>query len=68
MHLLVRLPTGLRDVDALAGAYRLGLGGRALSTLAVRADPGQALLLSFTNIPAELASREAIRMRLALIG
>jgi GntR family transcriptional regulator/MocR family aminotransferase len=68
MHLLVRLPAGLRDVDALAGAYRQGLGGRALSTLAMRADPGQALLLSFTNIPAELAPREASRMRQALIG
>ena len=51
MHLVLRLPPGRSDIDAAASLYAHGLGGRALSTLAIRADPGQALLLSFTDCP-----------------
>lgn len=68
MHLVLRLPPGQRDVDAAAKLYAHGLGGRALSTLAIRADPGQALLLSFTNIPADQAAQHASRVRAALLG
>lgn len=68
MHLVLRLPPGWRDIDAAARAYGQGLGGRALSTLAIRADPGPALLLSFTNIPAGLAGPHAVRLRRALLA
>jgi GntR family transcriptional regulator/MocR family aminotransferase len=68
MHLVLRLPPGQRDVDAAARLYAHGLGGRALSTLAIRADPGQALLLSFTNIPADRADHHAGLVRAALLG
>ena len=68
MHLVLRLPPGRSDIDAAASLYAHGLGGRALSTLAIRADPGQALLLSFTNVPAEQAAQHAARVRQALLG
>jgi GntR family transcriptional regulator / MocR family aminotransferase len=67
MHVVLRLPPGWSDVEAAAGLYAAGLAGRALSTLAIRSDPGQALLLSFTNIPAEQAVQHAERLRRVLL-
>jgi GntR family transcriptional regulator / MocR family aminotransferase len=66
MHLLAYLRHHERDVTVAQRANSHGLAVSALSRWSVKNDCGQALLLSFTNIPEELALREAKRLEQAI--
>lgn len=68
MHLLARLPPGLSDVEVIGRATQAGHAGRALSAMAVRADPGQGLLLGFTGLPAEQARPEVEHLRRTILS
>jgi len=59
MHLLLRLPPGTDDVALARRAAEAGLGPVPLSIWSVEADRSPALMLSFTNIPAEAAGEQA---------
>ncbi len=50
MHLMIRMPEGLDDQDAARRALASGLAPTALSALSIAHDPGQGLLLGFTNV------------------
>jgi GntR family transcriptional regulator/MocR family aminotransferase len=66
MHLMIRLPRGLDDQDAARRALAVGLAPTALSGLAIAHDPGQGLLLGFTNVREEDAARLVDRLVLVL--
>jgi len=66
MHLLARFADSRSDVDMVARANACGLEPTALSLWRVDRDCGQALLLSFTNIPAERAAEIAKRLKQAI--
>lgn len=67
MHLLAHLEShSPRDVELARRAREHGLAVAALSPWSVAHDCGQGLLLSFTNIPAEHARREVLRLDRAL--
>jgi GntR family transcriptional regulator / MocR family aminotransferase len=51
MHLLVRFPDPVNDVDLTRRAAEAGLAPTPLSSLAVAHDCGQGLLVGFTNVP-----------------
>ena len=67
MHVLAHLPKGTDDVALVARAQARGLSPNALSPLAVEAACAPALLLSFTNLPAEDAPR-AVRQLAAVLA
>jgi GntR family transcriptional regulator/MocR family aminotransferase len=68
MHVIGRIP-GQRNDVALAGrAQRAGLAPFPLSSCAIGPSTDSGLLLSFTNVPAEAATREAQRLHHALVG
>jgi GntR family transcriptional regulator/MocR family aminotransferase len=68
MHVIGRIP-GCRDDVALAAcAQRAGLRPFPLSSCSFGRRVDLGLLLSFTNIPAELAEREARRLHQAIAG
>jgi GntR family transcriptional regulator/MocR family aminotransferase len=67
MHLLVRLPAGVDDGDVARRALAVGLAPMALSGLAIAHDPGQALLLGFTNVREEEA-RSLVARLVQLVG
>ncbi len=66
MHLLLRLPDGSDDVAMAAAAWKHGLAARALSSLALQAGAGRALLLGFASLPEASADAAASRLRAAL--
>ena len=67
MHLMVRLAKGVDDQDAARRAWAAGLAPTALSGLAIAHEPGQGLLLGFTNVgeadAAELVERLVAAVR-----
>ncbi|MCK6449892.1 MAG: PLP-dependent aminotransferase family protein [Alphaproteobacteria bacterium] len=65
MHLMARLD-GDDDVTAVGKALSYVLAPEALSRMAIEADCGRALLLSFTNIPAQQAQAQARRLKEAI--
>jgi GntR family transcriptional regulator/MocR family aminotransferase len=62
MHLLLRLPPGTDDMVLARKAAEEGLGPVPLSLWSMEADCGPGLVLSFTNIPAEDAGKQACRL------
>jgi GntR family transcriptional regulator / MocR family aminotransferase len=62
MHLLLRLPPGTDDVALARKAAGAGLGPVPFSIWSMEADSGPGLVLSFTNIPAEAAGKQAHRL------
>jgi GntR family transcriptional regulator/MocR family aminotransferase len=66
MHLIARPKCRLADAELVRRARLVGLAPKELSAFYAKADAASGLLLSFTNIPAEQASREAARLREAL--
>ena len=66
MHVLAPLPQGTDDVALVARAQAQGLSPTALSPLVIEAACAPALLLSFTNLPAEEAPR-AVRTLASLL-
>ena len=65
MHLLARFPGADDDSVLSKHAERAGLAATALSSLAMAHDPGQGLLLSFTNVAA--ADADALVARLVTV-
>ena len=63
MHLLLRFPDPVNDVDLTRRAAEAGLAPTPLSSLAVAHDCGQGLLVGFTNVPDSEA--EGLAQRLA---
>jgi GntR family transcriptional regulator/MocR family aminotransferase len=68
MHLVLRLRPGLHTAAMIERIDHYGLAARPLSTFAVEADPGQALLLGFTNLPTESARYQVSRLRDAVLS
>ena len=66
MHLVVRLPRGVRDVELARKARDAGLAVEALSGRAVRHRSDQGLLLGFTNIAETEAVEICRRLDLAI--
>jgi GntR family transcriptional regulator/MocR family aminotransferase len=66
MHLLARFPRCTSDTDWVARARNHGLAPDPLSRWRVERDPGQGLLMSFTNIPADRAGTAASRLKQAI--
>ena len=66
MHLLARFPEGGSDTVLAKRAAAAGLAPSALSSLTLAHDPGQGLLLGFTNIAAGDAPAMAARLATAL--
>jgi GntR family transcriptional regulator / MocR family aminotransferase len=66
MHLLAYLRDPEQDVTVAQRANSHGLAVTALSRASVQGDCGQGLLLSFTNIPAASARKEAKKLEQAL--
>lgn len=65
MHLIARLKAE-RDEPLVTKAMMQGLAPEALSRMAIERDCGQALMLSFTNIPPEQAPAMARRLKDAI--
>ena len=68
MHVIGRIAEQRNDVALAARAQRAGLAPFPLSSCAVGRSTDSGLLLSFTNVPAEAAGREAQRLHDALVG
>ena len=66
MHLLALCPKGSDDVALAAKAAAAGLGPVALTPWAVKARCPPGLVMSFANIPAARAAREAAALARAL--
>ena len=66
MHLLARFPEGGSDTVLAKRAAAAGLAPSALSSLTMAHDPGQGLLLGFTNIAVGDAPAMAARLATAL--
>jgi GntR family transcriptional regulator/MocR family aminotransferase len=66
MHLLARFADCRSDLDLAARARARGLAPAALSLWNIQSNCGQGLLLSFTNIPQEIALDVAIRLQQAI--
>ncbi len=66
MHLLARFEDGQSDLELAARATVHGLAPAPLSPWRVEKDCGQALLLSFTNIPVERALEMATHLKQAI--
>jgi GntR family transcriptional regulator / MocR family aminotransferase len=67
MHVIARIAEQQNDVALVARAQRAGLAPFPLSSCAVGRSTDSGLLLSFTNVPAEAAVREAQRLHHALV-
>jgi GntR family transcriptional regulator / MocR family aminotransferase len=68
MHVIARIAGQRSDVALAACAQRAGLAPFPLSSCATGRSTDSGLLLSFTNVPAEAAGREAQRLHHALFG
>lgn len=68
MHLIAYLTGNETDVDFARAANAHGLAPSALSRWAIERNCDQGLLLSFTNIPTQSATREAKRLERAIFG
>lgn len=66
MHLIARFPGTGDDTELARRAAAAGLAPMALSAQAVAHDPGQGLLLSFTNIAARDAEDAAANLAAAI--
>ena len=66
MHLLARFAGEVSDVAMVRQAMACGLAPTPLSSMAVTHSHGDALLLSFTNIPTEAAPAVVRRLRDAI--
>jgi GntR family transcriptional regulator/MocR family aminotransferase len=62
MHLLARLPDGVDDGDVARRALAVGLAPMALSGLSIAHAAGNGLLLGFTNVREEDATRVVARL------
>ena len=67
MHLLVRLPDGMDDGEAVRRALAAGLAPAGLSALSIAHHPGHGLLLGFTNVREEEAETLTARL-IAAVG
>jgi GntR family transcriptional regulator / MocR family aminotransferase len=63
MHLIARLPPGADDLAVVARARRRDLWPVPLSPCAVKRPIGPGLLLGFTNVPTEVATKAARALR-----
>lgn len=68
MHLLIRLPNGVDDGDAVRRAFAAGLAPTALSGHSIAHHAGQGLLLGFTNVREEDAAALVERLAGAVAG
>ena len=68
LTLLARFPGHEADTELVRRARANGLAPAALSAHAVAMDPGQGLLMAFTNIRPDQADEVARRLRAALDG
>ena len=66
MHVIARLPPHVDDAAVVASAHAAGLAPEPLSRFAMDAGTGPALLMSFTNLPAEAATRAVRKLHRAL--
>jgi GntR family transcriptional regulator / MocR family aminotransferase len=68
MHVIGRIAGQGNDVALAARAQRAGLAPFPLSSCAMGRPTDSGLLMSFTNVPAEAARRQAQRLHHALLG
>jgi GntR family transcriptional regulator/MocR family aminotransferase len=68
MHVIGRIAGQRNDVALAARAQRAGLAPFPLSSCVMGRSTDSGLLMSFTNVPAEAAGREAQRLHHALLG
>jgi len=66
MHLLLRLPEGIDEGEAVRRALKRGLAPTSLAGMSIAFDAGRGLILGFTNVREEDAARVVARLREAV--